>query len=70
MLFCLQVDLDLNLQYFLRSEELVKLHNKYDLDYEGVMKSSALDAVKVNVMLGNRSFLYLQNLTLTYKTLP
>lgn len=36
------------LQYFLRKDELVLLHDAYDTDYKDIVKNSALDALKVN----------------------
>lgn len=36
------------LQYFLRKDELVLLHDAYDTDYKDIIKNSALDALKVN----------------------
>lgn len=37
------------LQYFLRKDELVLLHDAYDTDYKDIIKNSALDALKVNL---------------------
>ena len=37
-----------HVQYFLRKDELPLLHAAYDLFYEDVMRSSAVDALKVS----------------------
>lgn len=42
----LEVKMTANLQYFLRADELVLLHDAYDTDYRDIVKNSALDAVK------------------------
>lgn len=36
------------LQYFLRKDELVLLHDAYDTDYKDIIKNSALDALKAS----------------------
>ena len=36
------------LLYFLRSYELADLHKKFNIDYDDIMKSSAIDALKVS----------------------
>lgn len=38
-------------QYFLREEDLPTLHRNYDLFYDNVVKTSAIDALKVKKML-------------------
>ena len=50
MLNCLlwqQVKLDVNFQFFLKKEDLPTLHRNYDLYYETVIRTSAIDALKV-----------------------
>ncbi|XP_052079824.1 uncharacterized protein LOC127717989 isoform X1 [Mytilus californianus] len=42
----LEVDVTVNFQYVIRKDELISLHDTYDLEYEEIMKSSALDALK------------------------
>lgn len=39
----------MHFQYFLKKDELVLLHDTFDLDYKGVIEKSALDAMKVFV---------------------
>ncbi|CAG2254519.1 unnamed protein product [Mytilus edulis] len=43
----LEVQFSAHFQYVIRKNELVSLHDAYDLGYKEVMKSSALDAVKM-----------------------
>ena len=45
----LKVGITVHFQYFLRMEELVLLHDTFDLDYKGVIEKSAVDAMKVFV---------------------
>ncbi|XP_062579680.1 uncharacterized protein LOC134241662 [Saccostrea cucullata] len=47
----LEVRITAYLQYFLRKDELVLLHDKFDLDYQSVMETSALDALKGSTTL-------------------
>ena len=42
-----QIRLDVNFQYFLKKEDLPILHRNYDLYYENVIRTSAIDALKV-----------------------
>lgn len=42
----LEVSVTAHAQYFLRKDELPLLHSQYDIYYEDVMKSSAVDALK------------------------
>lgn len=42
------------LQYFLRKDELVLLHDAYDTDYKDIIKNSALDALKVKFYFNRR----------------
>ncbi|XP_046565249.1 uncharacterized protein LOC124273948 [Haliotis rubra] len=42
----LEVLLDVSFQYFLRPEDLKQLHSQYDISYEAVMRTSAVDALK------------------------
>nr|XP_022328554.1 uncharacterized protein LOC111127600 isoform X1 [Crassostrea virginica] len=42
----LEVGITVHFQYFLRMDELVLLHDTFDLDYKGVIEKSALDAMK------------------------
>lgn len=42
----LEVKMTAYLQYFLRKDELVLLHDAYDTDYKDIIKNSALDALK------------------------
>ncbi|VDI49327.1 uncharacterized protein LOC143059524 [Mytilus galloprovincialis] len=42
----LEVKVSVSFQYFLRSYELADLHNKFNMDYEDVMRSKAIDALK------------------------
>ncbi|CAG2251199.1 unnamed protein product [Mytilus edulis] len=58
----LEVQFSAHFQYVIRKNELVSLHDAYDLGYKEVMKSSALDAVKgaitvynVRELINNRS---------------
>ena len=38
---------DVSFQYFLKKEDLPILHRNYDLFYEKVIRTSAMDALKV-----------------------
>ncbi|CAC5368306.1 unnamed protein product [Mytilus coruscus] len=58
----LEVQVTAHFQYAIRKNELISLHDAYDLGYKEVMKSSALDAVKgaitvynVRELINNRS---------------
>lgn len=42
----LEVQITATMQYIIRKDELISLHDAYDLDYDDVMQSSALDALK------------------------
>ncbi|KAL8612319.1 hypothetical protein ACOMHN_062266 [Nucella lapillus] len=42
----LEVQLDVTFQYFLKKEDLATLHRNYDLYYEKVIRTSAMDALK------------------------
>ncbi|XP_062599612.1 uncharacterized protein LOC134261180 [Saccostrea cucullata] len=42
----LEVQVTVHLQYFLRKEDLPALHRRFDVFYEDIMRSSAIDAVK------------------------
>ncbi|PVD39384.1 hypothetical protein C0Q70_02014 [Pomacea canaliculata] len=42
----LEIKLDVQYQYFLREEDLPTLHRNYDLFYDNVVKTSAIDALK------------------------
>lgn len=42
----LEVKLSAHFQYFLRREDLARLHQQFDIYYKDVMKSSAVDALK------------------------
>ncbi|XP_070570766.1 uncharacterized protein [Ptychodera flava] len=42
----LEVDITFSLQYFLRPEDLKLLHDKHDLQYQPVLRASAVDALK------------------------
>ncbi|XP_063412520.1 uncharacterized protein LOC134695237 isoform X1 [Mytilus trossulus] len=42
----LEVEVSVNFQYVIRKDELISLHDTYDLEYKEIMKSSALDALK------------------------
>ncbi|XP_076459148.1 uncharacterized protein LOC143292587 [Babylonia areolata] len=42
----LEVKLDVSFQYFLKKEDLAILHRNYDLYYEKVIRTSAIDALK------------------------
>ncbi|XP_048777110.2 uncharacterized protein LOC125681186 [Ostrea edulis] len=42
----LEVKMTAHLQYFLRKDQLVLLHDTYDTDYRDIVKNSALDALK------------------------
>ena len=42
----LEVQITAYFQYVIRKDELVNLHDAYDLDYEEIMESNALDALK------------------------
>jgi len=46
-----KVKITASMQYFLRKDELPLLHAAYDIYYEDVMKSKAVDAIKVNCLL-------------------
>ncbi|XP_061187985.1 uncharacterized protein LOC133196051 [Saccostrea echinata] len=47
----LEVRITAYLQYFIRKDELVLLHDKFDLGYKSVMETSALDALKGSTTL-------------------
>lgn len=47
VLIYFQVEVSVNFQYVIRKDELISLHDTYDLEYKEIMKSSALDALKV-----------------------
>lgn len=54
-----QIKLDVNFQYFLKKEDLPILHRNYDLYYETVIRTSAIDALKVcklSVLQQHRNF--------------
>ncbi|XP_061187984.1 uncharacterized protein LOC133196050 [Saccostrea echinata] len=42
----LEVGITVHFQYFLRRDELVLLHDTFDMDYKDVIQNSALDAMK------------------------
>ena len=42
-----KVELTAHLQYMIRKDELVALHDAYDLDYKDTIETRALDALKV-----------------------
>lgn len=44
------MEITAHVQYFLRRDELHLLHAAYDLYYEDVMRSSAVDALKVQTL--------------------
>lgn len=50
LMYCLQVKMTAHLQYFLRKDQLVLLHDTYDTDYRDIVKNSALDALKVSFL--------------------
>lgn len=58
----LEVELTAHLQYMIRKDELVALHDAYDLDYKDTIETRALDALKgavsvynVRELISNRS---------------
>jgi hypothetical protein len=40
-----------HMQYFLRQDQLVLLHDAYDTDYRDIVKNTAMDALKVRILL-------------------
>lgn len=48
--FFKKVEITVHIQYFLRKDELKLLHDAYDLYYEDVVRSSAIDALKVKLI--------------------
>jgi len=63
---CVQVTISARFQYFLRKRELHLLHRAYDLQYADVMKSSAVDAIKVTLSSSNSLWIVPQ----IFKLLP
>lgn len=44
-----KVAMDCTFQYFLRVEDLALLHDTFDLQYEDILRTNAIDAIKSSV---------------------